>query len=722
MLSHFRYCLILAEQAKRSDYRTVCHKYIDAHVHLLEMTCFESNLKGEVTYLKDFEIGRSIIGISAISGNTMALVARDRANIDYIYFLECQTPPHDWYVSITWKTDEKLSSVHLSDDSLLLYTLSESRLSCYVPDPFEGILQRRWIVELAHGERRCTAIPITGAMIALGSRTGTVTVYLSDGSRAWSADISSTITTLAFSNTGDLLAIGCNSGDLYLYTGLGDHILTRKFDYSIHSLAFSPGCANLAISFEHGKTQIFGPDLGAPLKTSTFIGPVQHASFSGSGETILLCLDRKLVLIDHHNVVWAGLPTRNRESAPTLRGAALSADSSYCIAAIRRGNADCLRFYSIKLPQILVKGAEAKACIKEGTAQFQRKRYAEALDWFVRAEELAGPSLFTAFCKGESLFHADELKRANELYHDCLSFDDTDPTSIDACIMRGIAALRLNKEDMAHAIFEDAIRLSPNDSTARYLLTLVQYRKSKGGMSCPAPIDDYVVDGIPVSLASLIPSLTPNKYKKCFIMPCYSDEVDGILKKQMFTTQISKSIDARYNIGKGDAGFILDVNSDCLIGVLEAQSFPRIGPLMPSFTSVRVGRSTKNALSISVAPVGSLKSVSNARSIITSLGREVLVSRTSGPFLADPVFEGGDVVHILYHFGLAQKPVPYPQVGTIVKITNENFNGAKAMVTSIDRNKGKVTVELCDVVVAIPIELDRDMVEMLDVDGKALHS
>jgi transcription antitermination factor NusG len=33
------------------------------------------------------------------------------------------------------------------------------------------------------------------------------------------------------------------------------------------------------------------------------------------------------------------------------------------------------------------------------------------------------------------------------------------------------------------------------------------------------------------------------------------------------------------------------------------------------------------------------------------------------------------------------------------------------MVTSIDRNKGKVTVELCDVVVAIPIELDRDMVE-----------
>ncbi|WP_243669269.1 WD40 repeat domain-containing protein [Methanoculleus chikugoensis] len=548
------------------------------------MTCFEPDLKGEVTYLKDFEIGKSIIGISAISGNAMALIARDRANTDYIYFLECQTPPHDWYVSISWKTDEKLLSVHLSDDGLLLYTLSESRLSSYVPDPFDGILQRRWTIDLAHGEKHCTAIPNTGgAMIALGSSNGTVTVYLSGGTRAWSTDLSSIITALAFSNSGDLLAVGCSTGDLHIYTGHGDPVLTRKFDKSIYSLAFSPGCTNIVVGFEDGTTQIFGSDLGAPpLKTSTFVCPARHVSFSRSGETILICLDRKLVLIDHCNVVWAGLPTRDRESALTLLGAALSADSSYCIATIKRGNtADCLRFYSIKLPpQMLIREAEAEACIKEGTTLFQRKKYVEAFDCFVRAEKLSEPSLFTAFCKGESLFHLDELKRANEFYRECLGFNNTNARSIDACIMRGITALRLNNEDLAYAAFSDAERLSPpNDSTARYLLTLVQYRKSKGGeMSCPAPIDDYSVDGIPVNLASFIPSVVPNKYKKCFIMPCYSDEAGEIPEKKMFTTQVSKSIDTGYNVGKGDAGLIYNVDSDSLVGVFEAHSFPRIGP------------------------------------------------------------------------------------------------------------------------------------------------
>ncbi|WP_243669271.1 hypothetical protein [Methanoculleus chikugoensis] len=86
--------------------------------------------------------------------------------------------------------------------------------------------------------------------------------------------------------------------------------------------------------------------------------------------------------------------------------------------------------------------------------------------------------------------------------------------------------------------------------------------------------------------------------------------------------------------------------------------------------------------------------------------------------MAKPVFEGEDAAHILYHFGLAPKPVPpYPQVGTIVKITGESFKGAEAIVTSIDRERGgKITVELCDVVVAVPIELDRDMVELPDAD------
>jgi hypothetical protein len=686
------------------------------------MTCFGSDLKGEVTSLKDFEIGKSITGISTISGNTVALIARDRANTDYIYFLECQAPPHDWYASIIWKTYERLSSVHLSDDTPLIYTLSESRLSCYIPDPFEGILQRRWTMDLVHGEEYCTAIPTTGAMIALGSSSGTVTVYLSGGTRSWSADLSSIITALAFSDSGDFLAVGCSTGDLHIYTGHGDHVLTRKFDRSIYSLAFSPDCAKIVVGFDDGKTQIFGPDLGAPLKTSTFICPVRQVSFARSGETILICLDRKLVLIDHHNIIWSGLPTCNCESALTLSGAALSADSSYCIAAIKRGNADFLRFYSIKLPQMLVKEAEAEACIKEGTAHFQYKEYAEAFDCFLHAEKLAGPSLFTTFCKGESLFYVDELKRANEFYYECLGFDDTNLASTDTCIMKGIAALRLNKEDVAHAIFEDAIRLFPNDSTIQYLLTLVQYRESRGEISCPAPIDDYVIDGIPVSLASLLPSLVPNKYTKCFIMPCYSDEIDEILEKQMFTTQVGKSIDAGYNVGKGDAGLIFDIDSNNLIGVFEAQSFPRIGPLMPSFTSIRVGKSTKNVLSISVAPVGSLKSVPNARSIITSLGRDVSVSRTSGAFMVKPVFEGEDAAHVLHHFGLAPKRVPYPQVGTIVKVTNGPFKGTEAMVTSIDRERGKVTVELCDVVAAIPIELNRDTVEFQDADEQILRS
>jgi transcription antitermination factor NusG len=84
--------------------------------------------------------------------------------------------------------------------------------------------------------------------------------------------------------------------------------------------------------------------------------------------------------------------------------------------------------------------------------------------------------------------------------------------------------------------------------------------------------------------------------------------------------------------------------------------------------------------------------------------------------MINPTFEGEAASHILHYFGLGQKMVPYPQVGAIVKITNENFEGDKAMVTSIDREKGKVTIELCDVVVAIPIELDRDMVELLDMD------
>ncbi|NLB54710.1 MAG: hypothetical protein GX811_02910, partial [Lentisphaerae bacterium] len=449
----------------------------------------------------------------------------------------------------------------------------------------------------------------------------------------------------------------------------------------------------------------------------------RYISFSRSGETILICLDRKLVLIDHSNVVWAGLPTRDRESGFTLCGAALSADSSYCIAAIRRGSTtDCLRFCSIKLPQMLIRDAEAEACIKEGTELFQRKKYAEGFDCFVRAEKLSVPSVFTVFCKAESLFHLDEPKRANEFYRECLRFNSTKAGSTDTCIIRGIAALRLNNEDLAYSAFSDAERLSPNDPTARYLLALVRYRKSKGEVSCPAPIDDYSVDGIPVNLASLIPSVVPNNYKKCFIMPCHSDEADEILGNKMFTTQVTKSIDAGYNVAKGDAGLIYNVDSDCLVGVFEAHSFPRIGPLMPSFTSARVGKSRKNVLSIAVVPVEPLQSISNGRSIITSLGREVLVSRTSGAFMVNPVFEGEDAAHILHHFGLASKPVPYPQAGTIVKITEESFKGAEAIVTSIDRERGKVTVELCDVVVAIPIELDRDMVELLDADTQALQS
>ena len=288
--------------------------------------------------------------------------------------------------------------------------------------------------------------------------------------------------------------------------------------------------------------------------------------------------------------------------------------------------------------------------------------------------------------------------------------------------MKGIAALRLNKDDVAHTIFEDAARLSSNDSIAQYLLKLVQYRKSKGETSCPAPIGDYVVGGIHINLASLIPSSVPNKYTKCFIMPCHSDEANEILEKQMFVTQVGKSIDAGYNIRKGDAGLILDVDSNCLVGVFEAQSFPRIGPLMPSFTSVRVGKATKNVLSIAVAPVGPLQSIPNARSIITSLRRDVLASRTSGVFMAKPVFEGEDASHILHYFGLSTKPVPYPQVGAIVKITSESFQGAEAMVTSIDRERGKVTVELCDVVVAIPIELDRDVIELQNSDKQAFRN
>jgi len=558
-------------------------------------------------------------------------------------------------------------------------------------------------------------------MIALGSSNGMVTVYLLDGTRAWSTDLSSTITALAFSNSGDLLAIGCSDGDLHIYTGHGDHILTQKFDEGIHALAFSPGCTNIVIGFDDGKMQIFRPDLGAPLKTSTFICPVRHVSFSRSGETILICLDRKLVLIDHSNVIWSGLPACNHEPALTLRGAALSADSSYCIAAIRRGNIDHLRFYSIKLPQILIQEAEAEACMKEGTTLFQRKKYAEALDCFLRAEKLTEPSLFTAFCKGESLFHAGEQRRSDAPYYECLNFDTVE-TESDGRILKGIAALRLNKDDVAHAIFEDVTRLSPNDSIAQYLLKLVQYRKSKGETSCPAPIGDYVVGGILINLASLIPSSVPNKYTKCFIMPCHSDEVNGILEKQMFTTQVGKSIDAGYNIRKGDAGLILDVDSNCLVGVFEAQSFPRIGPLMPSFTSARVGKATKNVLSIAVAPVGPLQSIPNAISIITSLRRDVLASRTSGAFMTKPVFEGEDASHILHYFGLSPKPVPYPQVGAIVKITSESFQGAEAMVTSIDRERGKVTVALCDVVVAIPIELDRDAIELQNSDKQALRS
>lgn len=686
------------------------------------MTCFESDVRGEVTYLKDFEIGKSIIDISAISGNAMALIARDRANTDYIYFLECQAPPHDWYVSIVWKTDERLSSVYLSDDCLLLYTLSESRLSCYVPDPFESILQRKWTVGITHGKQHCAAISTTGAVIALGSDDGVVTVYLSDGSRAWSTSLSSTVTALAFSNDGARLAVGCSSGDVHTYTGQGDRILTRQFDSAVTALAFSPDNTTVVVGFDDGKTQMFRPDLGPPLKTSSFISPVRGTSFSKTGEVILLWLDGKLILVNHLNVVWAGLPKRNGESALTLRGAVLSADSSYCIAGVRHGNADCLRFYSIKLPHMLVKEAEAKACIKEGTVLFLRKKYTEASDCFIRAENLTQPSLFTAFCKGELLFHAGEQKRSNALYSECLDSDASDSKSIDDYIMRGIAALRLNRDDLAHAIFEDAVRLSPNDSTARYLLNLVLYRESKGQISCPPPIGDYIVHGIPVNLASFISSSGPKTYTKCFIMPCYRDEVDEILEKRMFTTQVSKSIDAGYNIGKGDAGLIFDADSNCLIGVLEAQSFPRIGPLMPSFTSVRTSRSTKNVLSIPVVPVGSLKSIPNARSIISSLGREVLVSRTSGAFMVNPTFEGEDASHILHYFGLGQKMIPYPQVGAIVKIANENFKGEKAMVTSIDREKGKVTVELCDVVVAIPIELDRDMVELLDTDDKVPHN
>ena len=73
-------------------------------------------------------------------------------------------------------------------------------------------------------------------------------------------------------------------------------------------------------------------------------------------------------------------------------------------------------------------------------------------------------------------------------------------TSIDACIMRGIAALRLNK-DMAHAIFSyKALRTIQRPDICDPCSV-----SEKQGDVCPAPIDDYVVDGIPVSLASLIP-------------------------------------------------------------------------------------------------------------------------------------------------------------------------------------------------------------------------
>lgn len=662
---------------------------------------------GDVKYLNDFAIGTRVTGMSmASSGNQMAVISRDQKDKNILTFLEAQQLPATWYVSIKWMMNMPLKAVCLAEKGPYIVVASEnSFLSFLVPNPFDGMVHTEWMKRFPISPLRSTALSSMGTIVLAGCEDGTVFAYRPDGEHLWKCTLGSSVEDLSTSANGELIVAGCRDGSIIILNSSGEILQEYQNTSSVLSLAISPEGTEQTVGYEDGHVSIFENDRKDPVLSFDRIEPPCGISYSKNGDMILLWSPTKCTLVHKRNVIWDGdLPG----SPQHIRDAVLSPDGTFFVAGVSDNNSEWLKFYSIVTHQEMAARSEARGVIATGISLYTQGKYDAALSMFSHAESLVGPSLKSTFYRGETLSNLNDDKNAHDQFQKCLTYDDQQDR--ETLMMMGIAALHLKKEEKALDLFQHAESLEHNDASVHYAVAMTEYLLNSREGTCPPPLDDCMVAGLPIDLSSFLTSSSATKYERCFLIPCKTEALEQITHSGIYTTQVQRGIDAGYDIKKGDIGIAIDVVQDRLIGVFEASGFPQVRKPMPGRDPIDLVRSKKNILLIRVQKPDTFDIIKDASKILKSIKTEILMSRDGEPYIVSPVLKGDACSNVLYHFGLADKAVRYPEINDIILIAYGDLAGSKACVKGINRKEGTVTVELCDVTIAIPIEVKREMI------------
>jgi tetratricopeptide (TPR) repeat protein len=664
----------------------------------------------DVTCLKDFAVGTRVTDISmALSGNQMVVISKDQKGRDVLKFFEAQKLPDAWYVSINWMMNLPLKSVSLTEEGPYITASSEnSFLSFLIPNPFDGVVRTDWMKRFAFSPLRSIASSNSGTTVLAGCEDGTLFAYQPHGEQRWKCALGSSVEALSISADGSSIVAGCRDGALLGINSSGEILEEYQYSSPVQSLALSPDGKDCAVGYEDGHVLFFENDLKDPARSFDRNEPPCGISYSKNGEMIFLWSPDECTLVHQHDIVWNGHLSSPSGSQLPIRCARISPDGKFFVAAVSDGDSELLKFYSITTHQEKSAWSEARSVFATGITLYKQGKYDGALSLFTHAENLVGPSLRSTFSRGEALYKNNDTKSALELFQKCLAYEKSEDR--ETLMMMGIAALHLKKENKALDLFKNAASLVHNDSSVQYALTMTQYLANNREGTCPPPLGDCMVAGLPIDLSPFIVAPSAKKYEKCFLMPCRGEALEQVTRSGIYVTQVQKGIDAGYNIKKGDIGIVIDVIDNRLIGVFEAAGFPQTRRPIPGNDPIEFVRSKKNVLSIRLQKPKNPEIIEKASEILKSIKTEILMTRDGEPYITRPLIEGDVCANVLYYFGLAERAVRYPKINDIVQIVKGDLAGAKACVKEFDQKQGTVTIELCDVTIAVPIVLKREMI------------
>lgn len=675
-----------------------------------EMNSLRREYNGEVHALNHFALGKKVIDISlSSSGRQMAVISKDRNDRYALQLLEAQELPDTWYVSINWMMNSPMRSVCMADKAPYIVVASDnSTLSFLEPNPFDGVVHTEWMKKYNTSTLRSAALAGSGAFVLAGCEDGTIFAYNTKGENIWRCTLGSSVEALSISAREDLIFAGCNGGDLAAISPSGEICWEYHHSAPLQSLALSLDGQNCIAGYGDGKVLIFECKKSNPALSFDLDKPPEGISYSKNGEMALLWSSDRCILMQKDTIIWDGRLAAPSGSPLIVRNAQLFPDGRNFVVGASDGSSERLVFYSVTTCQEKRAAAEASATLEAGTSLYKQGDYKGALSLFMHAESLVGPSLTSTFYRGQTLLQLKETKNAEDLFLKCLRHEGAQER--ETFMIQGIAALHLKKEKEAFDLFKQAASLARDDTSAQYALAVTKHLISNREIPCPPPLDDCMVAGLPIDLSPFILPNTVFTVDKCFLIPCRAEALEMVTRKGLYLNQVEKGIDTGYDIKKGDVGVVIDIIEDRILGPFEAAGYPQIRKPMPGTDPAEFIRSKKNVLAIRLKKPEEIHVVQKASEILKSNRIEVMISRNGEPYVTHPVVDGDACADILYHFGLAEKAVQYPGMNEIVSIVGGNLAGAKARVKGINRGQGTVMVELCDVSVAVPIMLNREMV------------